>query len=1000
MGFVCNMRHSCNDAMLRREAGLETAQHLLSFAMKSQRFRLPGISPEDYVRYGVGNKGLFISVSKDTGSIQSLALRTEAACDKDMCFLSSLVHGITSLSEEVADFTLQDGVELCTCLILLCNPEPLLHALYSGEYARAWHTRHVHPGGLIGIMVHLARQRHGSLLHGGLLRRFQPFLNTPTKDLDKIVVLVEEVLQVCLESQGKRWDVADIDLHGEYDATVRRFQKAYRGREDKGDVNLTMHHLLHALVMCGFHSCKEFISIAQVSLSNSNSRKRTLGYVVGAKERSAQRSRMDIVLKQASLYLSAVFGCFVSVAMAENIYCEADRRECGIDPFLPGQTFFRLEGTKIMRYLPQWDPYRKCVKVVPMGEFAGVRVTSWEQRRKLVAGSISLRLPSPLEERTELPVLATRDIVGPATMEAIKSIMFSPRRNGEPSSVHFQRVCAEVEDLGVVEESSKGRKNSRNRHPRTEVETANAEWNNAAENEEVLQALAQVRMELEVPPLPTSMVPPPHPQMIQAPQQPNLQRATQNLQATQQEDLHQPPDDLMNWPVGEIDLEAEEGPRKRKKNRWDSKTPGLIQKSPPVGAQGNRKPPAAPCNSPPQKRVAFFPADPIVIPTNFNPNRTLRPEAAVIDIEGHETNQEQREKTIEFFPNLVDDSGRHIKLDYSAKNLERICKVKWFGLTRLLEFPCRYPTAKTAFDMFQGRGFKGFSGTKDLMDNISSTPLFPLSNLFDQARTALQSMRRASGNPFLDTFRHSDFQYLSYHKNGFEFYTCSSPTKLPGIDLNPCKECLLRDKVASLQGGVPVENENGRMVWGFQHKETALNFFLLCLIVAGSSSQHFGDTHRAARGKFIKRLRQGLGSKVHSRWNAGEKKTFVAAFVRARDYEKIMRGEQIIPVPYYFVIGNRNGDHPQQAWKVKHDFSLVIPDVPFISRHYLENGKRPGKRESKGEAMYIRPAQASKCYFVNEPPPLPPQGHPLAGMAAAATQPRHPPLQPMPFSPI
>ena len=50
--------------MVRMEAGAETAAHLLRFLNDCDRFRHPDVTPDDYVHYGLGDKGLFLSLEK------------------------------------------------------------------------------------------------------------------------------------------------------------------------------------------------------------------------------------------------------------------------------------------------------------------------------------------------------------------------------------------------------------------------------------------------------------------------------------------------------------------------------------------------------------------------------------------------------------------------------------------------------------------------------------------------------------------------------------------------------------------------------------------------------------------------------------------------------------------------------------------------------------------------------------------------------------------------
>ena len=76
--------------------GAEGSYHVVSFLDRSARYRRLGTTVGEFYDYGAGSDGVFLSVGKETRTISSVAMLSQAAMDKNLFFLSGVVFAIDS----------------------------------------------------------------------------------------------------------------------------------------------------------------------------------------------------------------------------------------------------------------------------------------------------------------------------------------------------------------------------------------------------------------------------------------------------------------------------------------------------------------------------------------------------------------------------------------------------------------------------------------------------------------------------------------------------------------------------------------------------------------------------------------------------------------------------------------------------------------------------------------------------------------------------------------
>jgi hypothetical protein len=99
VALVCNHKKCVGEALARRKLSQRITRQLVDFFVAVPRFRRPAVSVEDFYRYGVGNKGVFLSRSKATGEYDSVALLSEPATDKNVYYMSSFAWAIDIFRE-------------------------------------------------------------------------------------------------------------------------------------------------------------------------------------------------------------------------------------------------------------------------------------------------------------------------------------------------------------------------------------------------------------------------------------------------------------------------------------------------------------------------------------------------------------------------------------------------------------------------------------------------------------------------------------------------------------------------------------------------------------------------------------------------------------------------------------------------------------------------------------------------------------------------------------
>ena len=94
------MRKSITDFGMRRTAAVEVGDKMLDFYMKLPSYRKFKATPDSRFD-AVGCDSLAIAIHKETKQIQMAHLLGQATADKEVGFLSPLVHSVYELSYEV-----------------------------------------------------------------------------------------------------------------------------------------------------------------------------------------------------------------------------------------------------------------------------------------------------------------------------------------------------------------------------------------------------------------------------------------------------------------------------------------------------------------------------------------------------------------------------------------------------------------------------------------------------------------------------------------------------------------------------------------------------------------------------------------------------------------------------------------------------------------------------------------------------------------------------------
>lgn len=322
LGLVCNQRKSITEACVRRDIGGSVSKELVEYMIGIDNFRLPSTTVQQFVDYGIGSHGLYVSIDEETGEPVAVRLLSRPAMNKNVYFLSAVVDAIKRFAEEVADdFCLQDGVSICAMARYTGNFESILAALSSPDLLHRWAQRKLHRGGVVGLIMDLLIEWSGGLnFDGGVTRRHQPFFYKAISPAD-LQTMIHGVTQMCAKSQA-RPIAASMES---YTNCLHKIQRFITGPPRKNYVEynrLSTQHFLHLLVDCGFLNGPGLTRFALVCRPN---------------KKAPSRSTNGPEIRQLQLDLEAMFNVPIDLAMLENLFCESSREKEVVDLVTPGQ---------------------------------------------------------------------------------------------------------------------------------------------------------------------------------------------------------------------------------------------------------------------------------------------------------------------------------------------------------------------------------------------------------------------------------------------------------------------------------------------------------------------------------------------------------------------------------------------------------------------------------------------------------------------------------------
>jgi hypothetical protein len=300
-----------------------------------------------------------------------------------------------------------------------------------------------------------------------------------------------------------------------------------------------------------------------------------------------------------------------------------------------------------------------------------------------------------------------------------------------------------------------------------------------------------------------------------------------------------------------------------------------------------------------------------------------------------------------------------VSIDWSAHNLERIGRVQWYGETRRLSFPLGDQK-----NLMIGGSFKGFVGTKDLV-NHPGVIVQPIPGLLDEARNALNSMRKSQGLPKVKfTQSNASFAYdvVPVMEETTSYYNCRfiSSQDLPFAIANECHLC---DQVAECLEGKKVHARGSQFIWVFNDKEVSKEFLLMCIILTTGASSYYTDLHKRARNIYQRRVREARelpGRKGKLGIEANDDGVFVVAFMSTR---------RNVVLPYFYVIGrvlpDKKDDRHTCHALVDSDFSIALADHGY-NRQQNAGGPKKKTKKGKGPGTYIRAVHSKTCVMVAE----------------------------------
>jgi hypothetical protein len=467
MTLLGTMRRSVGNSQVRRCAGAQAGGEIGRYLLEIDRFRRPGVTVQDHMNYGAGDKGVFVAVDKlqrdPEGSplVVSVALLSPPAMDKNTFYLSSVIYAVDCISRQVDVFTLEDGVCICATLLFLCNIEPLVAILTSGALHSRWSERHTHAGRLLGLILHLITDLNGGINFGtGFTRRCQNFQNAESVTATKMDDVVDFVTALCFKSQSTDYRGCDDKaVENMYQEIITAIRKANGSRSTDGTSTLSHQHFVHALTMCNFLKPLSLTRFAKIASTTTHVKKRKGSnmelYLDKPKgSNTNQKQRLDVFQHALFLYLSDLYGQEVAThALLENIYCEANRNFPATDLMFLNQFFLTPwfhEGRYIlMKNTPRYNNFSDSFVVESGGEYTGPRVSDYSHVGARTRGEVVLK--SGGQAGTVKHYFLCKRTVGASTLRDIKKLLCLPKESAESPASHHCRIYGEVGSLPRVQ---------------------------------------------------------------------------------------------------------------------------------------------------------------------------------------------------------------------------------------------------------------------------------------------------------------------------------------------------------------------------------------------------------------------------------------------------------------------------------------------------------------------------------------------------------------------
>ena len=335
------MRKSNSDFCLRRRAAMQVGRELLAYQNALPASRAYNASPEDRFR-GIGMEGVSIARQETDGKVVMAQLLSKAAMDKEITFLSPMVHAVFELSHQV-DMTLREGIQLCLLTGFVSNML-VMPSLIRTTVLQRWGSRFEVPGGVLGILVDCMVESVGGVSRGPHPRCQVSFQMAELTD-HAIAKATEFLVKLCSESRN-HGHLKEKGLDDHFSKYCKLVMNGLRVAGISGCGPLLVQHLIKVLVMCrflepvGMLRCAVTIGLCKTCLDGA-------AYVNG-RATGSKMDRLAILQDMNVAYLREATQTDISRSAVENMRCELYRNPERMDPYGPGQPFIELDRSEVM----------------------------------------------------------------------------------------------------------------------------------------------------------------------------------------------------------------------------------------------------------------------------------------------------------------------------------------------------------------------------------------------------------------------------------------------------------------------------------------------------------------------------------------------------------------------------------------------------------------------------------------------------------------------------